>query len=358
MTRVLVAGATGYLGRFVAREFKERGDWVRVLARNPDKLRTPGPFLEPPIADLVDEVFVGEVTKPETLRGLCEGIDVVFSSIGITRQTERLSYMDVDYRGNRNLLDRAVEASVRKFIFNHVFHSHLLQSLEVIKAKEKFIGELRKTGMEYAIVCPTGLFNDMSEFLGMARKGTVYQIGDGQKKLNPIHGADLAKLCADPRWQPDRDSGRRTHHLHLSGNRRTRLRRAWDVAKDPTGASVDGEAPRLCPGVDQHKIPRHGSGYHDDHTDGLHCPFLRDSCPQGVLRGTGINDIDNNRWTIWGSWNQVQPTGLTYTRNKACWRIKSWRRNNQTVCPLAGSTSSPSTLTPTPCWRAQEHTKA
>jgi uncharacterized protein YbjT (DUF2867 family) len=102
MNRVLVAGATGYLGRFVAREFKQRGAWVRVLARNPDKLKTPGPFLEPAVAGLVDDVFVGQVTQPETLRGLCDGIEVVVSSIGITRQTDRASYMDVDYRGNRN----------------------------------------------------------------------------------------------------------------------------------------------------------------------------------------------------------------------------------------------------------------
>src|SRR5262245_33007818 len=75
MNPVLVAGATGYLGRFVAREFKRRGAWVRVLARNPDRLNTPGPFLEPAVAGLVDDVFVGEVTRPETLRGLCDGID-------------------------------------------------------------------------------------------------------------------------------------------------------------------------------------------------------------------------------------------------------------------------------------------
>ena len=115
MTKVLVAGATGYLGRFVAKEFKERGDWVRVLARNPDKLKSPGPFLEPAIHDLVDDMFVGEVTKPETLRGLCDGIEIVCSSIGVTRQTGA-SYMEVDYQGNKNLLDlcrRSLGAQVR-----------------------------------------------------------------------------------------------------------------------------------------------------------------------------------------------------------------------------------------------------
>jgi uncharacterized protein YbjT (DUF2867 family) len=91
MNRVLVAGATGYLGRLVVREFKRRGAWVRVVGQHPDKLKMQGPSLEPAIAGLVDGVFVGEVTQPETLRWLCDGIEVVFSSIGITRQTDKAS---------------------------------------------------------------------------------------------------------------------------------------------------------------------------------------------------------------------------------------------------------------------------
>jgi hypothetical protein len=62
------------------------------------RLKTPGPCLELAVAGLVDDVFVGQVTQPETLRGLCDGIEVVFSSIGITRQTGRVSYLEVDYR--------------------------------------------------------------------------------------------------------------------------------------------------------------------------------------------------------------------------------------------------------------------
>ncbi len=42
MQKVLVAGATGYLGRFVVHEFKRRGYWVRVLARNPKKIEQKG----------------------------------------------------------------------------------------------------------------------------------------------------------------------------------------------------------------------------------------------------------------------------------------------------------------------------
>jgi uncharacterized protein YbjT (DUF2867 family) len=205
MTRVLVAGATGYLGRFVAREFKERGDWVRVLARSPDKLSTRGPFLEPAIADLVDDVFVGEVTRPETLGGLCEGIEAVFSSIGITPQADKVSYMEVDYQGNKNLLDLALASSVRKFVFVHAFNAHLLLSLEEMRAKQRFVEELKHSGIAHAVVCPTGFLNDMSEFLKMAKRGTVYLIGDGLRRINPIHGADLAKVCAGAASGPQTD---------------------------------------------------------------------------------------------------------------------------------------------------------
>jgi uncharacterized protein YbjT (DUF2867 family) len=197
VTKVLVAGATGYLGKYVAREFKRRGYWVRALARTPDKLKVEGPFLEPAIADIPDDVFVGEATKPETLYGLCDGIEVVFSSIGITRQKDKLGYMDVDYQANKNILDLAVKSSVRKFIFIYGFNAHLLQALEPMRARHKFIEALRQTTLDYTVISPNGFFDDMSEFLRMAKRGTVYLIGEATNRINPIHGADLAKVCVD-----------------------------------------------------------------------------------------------------------------------------------------------------------------
>ena len=197
MRKVLVAGATGYLGRFVVQEFKERGYWVRALARNPEKLEQTGLFLEPAVIDQIDEVFVGEVTKPETLHGLCENIDIVFSSIGITRQKDKLTYRDVDYQGNRNILDIAVGTSVKKFIYVSVFNAHLYEYLEIVKAHEDFVGDLRGSGLEYAVIRPTGYFSDMSEFFKMAKSGRIYLIGNGENKINPIHGADLAVVCVD-----------------------------------------------------------------------------------------------------------------------------------------------------------------
>jgi uncharacterized protein YbjT (DUF2867 family) len=189
MKRVLVAGATGYLGRFVARELTSRGHVVRALCRSPQKLDD--------LRDELDEIVQGEVTQPETLTHVCDDIDVVFSSVGITRQKGPLTFKDVDYQGNKNLLQVARRAGVKKFIYVSALHGAELTHLDIVKAHEDFVAELKASGLDYTVVRPTGFFSDMEEVLEMARKGRVFLFGQGDCRVNPIHGADLAVRCAD-----------------------------------------------------------------------------------------------------------------------------------------------------------------
>ena len=189
MKRVLVAGATGYLGGFVAREVKARGHFVRALARSPEKLDH--------LQGSLDDIFEGEVTRPETLENVCAEIDVVFSSIGITRQRDGLTFRDVDYQGNKNLLDLALRAGVRKFVYVSGFNGPQLRHLDIIEAHEAFVDELQGSEIDFAVLRPTGYFSDMGEVFEMARKGRVWLIGSGENRVNAIHGADLAVRCVD-----------------------------------------------------------------------------------------------------------------------------------------------------------------
>jgi uncharacterized protein YbjT (DUF2867 family) len=186
---VLVAGATGYLGGFVAREFKRRGYFVRALARPSARRRG--------MEDEVDEVVVGEVTRPETVREICDGMDIVFSSIGVTKQKGKLTFRDVDYQGNKNLLAVAQRAGVEKFIYTSVFRGPSLLHLDIVRAHEDFVTVLQASGMAHTIIRPNGFFSDMGEYMKMARKGRLYLVGRGENRINPIHGADLAETCVD-----------------------------------------------------------------------------------------------------------------------------------------------------------------
>ncbi|GAA4300731.1 SDR family oxidoreductase [Compostibacter hankyongensis] len=187
MTRVLVAGATGYLGSHLCRELKKQHYFIRALARNTKKLQQ----LHIP----ADEVFKGEATGPATLSGCCAGIDVVISTLGITRQKDGLTYMDVDYQANMNLLREAQQGGVKKFVFIFIANAERLQHLKMIRAKQKFATALKSSGLDYCIIQPNGFFADMREFLTMAEKGRIYLFGKGNFRINPIHGADLAEAC-------------------------------------------------------------------------------------------------------------------------------------------------------------------
>ena len=187
MKKVLVAGATGYLGQFVVQALKEKGHWVRALGRSAEKLA--------PLEEYADELFIGEVTDPESLAGVCDGIDVVFSSVGITRQKDGLTYKDVDYQANSDLLSIAEASGVSKFMYVHVLNAGKLRRVAMIQAKQAFVDELQVSALKHVVVCPTGFFSDMEELLSMARSGRVFLFGDGSSQINPIHGADLAEVC-------------------------------------------------------------------------------------------------------------------------------------------------------------------
>ena len=189
MKKVLVAGSTGYLGRFVVKALKAKGYWVRALGRSEAKLE--------PVKAYADELFIGEVTDPDSLVGVCDGIDVVFSSVGITRQKDGLTYQDVDYQANKNLLSAAEKAGVAKFLYVHVLNADKMEHVAAVEAKQAFVNELEQSVLDHTVICPTGFFSDMEEFLTMARKGQVYLFGDGANRINPIHGADLAGVCVE-----------------------------------------------------------------------------------------------------------------------------------------------------------------
>ena len=181
--KILLAGATGYLGRFIAEELVEKGYDVKIVVRNKEKVNLKAQNLT---------ILEAQVTQPETLKGICNNVDMVISTVGITRQKDGLTYMDVDFQANANLIDEAKKRGVKKFIYISVLNGEKLRHLKICEAKEKLGDYLKVSGMDYCIIRPNGFFSDMEDFLKMAKTGKVYLFGDGKLKLNPIHGKDLA----------------------------------------------------------------------------------------------------------------------------------------------------------------------
>lgn len=189
MKKIAIAGSTGYLGKYLVKQLAEQEIESVALARNTNRLDE--------FSGSKIKIIEAEVTRAETLSGVFDGVDTLISTVGITRQKDGLTYMDVDYQANINLLREAEKAGVRKFIYVSVLNGDKLRNLKICEAKERFVDELKKSGLEYSIIRPNGFFSDMKDFLAMAKGGKVYLFGDGTLKLNPIHGEDLAKVVLE-----------------------------------------------------------------------------------------------------------------------------------------------------------------
>lgn len=191
MSKILLAGGTGYLGSYILSELLKKGFDTKIIVRNENKIDN----------SLKENknlsIIKAEITNPKSFEGSCKNIDVVISTVGITKQKDRLTYMAVDYQANLNLLNEAKKEGVKKFIYISVLNGEKLKNLAICNAKEKFVDELKDSGLEYCIVRPNGFFSDMTEFYKMAKKGRIYLFGNGKFKLNPIHGEDLAKECVN-----------------------------------------------------------------------------------------------------------------------------------------------------------------
>src|SRR3712207_6397085 len=98
--RVLVTGASGFLGRQLVTALLGRGDRVQVLVRPTSSL-----------GDLRGRVDVayGDVRDPGSLDAAVSGVDVVFPTAGmvstVAREHQRMFAVNVD--GTRNVLRAA-----------------------------------------------------------------------------------------------------------------------------------------------------------------------------------------------------------------------------------------------------------
>ncbi|WP_297976713.1 NAD(P)H-binding protein [uncultured Capnocytophaga sp.] len=189
--KILLAGATGYLGQYILAALLREEYPTRIVVRNKSKL-SPALLTHPLL-----EVVEAEVTQPDTLQGVCKGVHKVISTVGITRQKDGLTHEQVDFQANKNLLDEALREGVRKFIYVSVFKGEAMRHIAIGAAKERFVDALKASGLDYCIIRPSVFYSYMTLFFKMAKakKDEILLFGKGQYAMNPIHGEDLAEVC-------------------------------------------------------------------------------------------------------------------------------------------------------------------
>jgi len=154
--KVVLAGAFGNLGREILKSLIAAGH--EVIAADLKELPLEG--LEGKYS------FVSiDATNPESLKGLCDGAEVVITTMGLTGASTRVTSYDIDYRGNMNLYNECKSAGVKKFNYISVISCDQpgAEKVPMLHAKYMVEQEIKKEPMDYVIYRPTGYFYDIAK---------------------------------------------------------------------------------------------------------------------------------------------------------------------------------------------------
>jgi uncharacterized protein YbjT (DUF2867 family) len=145
---VLVAGASGSIGRLVVEEALRLGHTVRALLRSPDKARG---------IDARARVTIGDVTRPDTLRAAVDGVDAIVFTLG-SDGLGKTGAETVDYGGVRNVLGALGSRKVRIALMTAIgvtdrtgSYNRTTEAHDWKRRSERLV---RASGLPYTIVRP------------------------------------------------------------------------------------------------------------------------------------------------------------------------------------------------------------
>ena len=184
---IFLAGASRGVGREIANCLTAQQKQIKALLRTEEKRQElEGIGIKIALGDALNLKDVEQAILAE------ESIHTVISTIGgVPKDSER-----ADYLGNKNLIDAAVKAGVKKFILissigsGNSANAIPPQALETLKPvlieKEKAEKYLIDSGLNYTVIRPGGLKSEPATGNGI--------LTEDPRIAGTIHRADVAQL--------------------------------------------------------------------------------------------------------------------------------------------------------------------
>ncbi len=176
---ILVVGATGFLGAKVMYRLQQVPN---ITLKAMSRRANPAPSW-----------VQGDLMNPISLDAALHGVDVVVSTAnGYMKET-----IAADFAGNRNLIDAAVRAGVKKFVFLSIVSCD--QALDVPHFHAKKVAEdlVQASGMPFIFLRAPAFVDQADDYVAKGIKsGRFYGIGDRLTRWSYVLTDDLANYLA------------------------------------------------------------------------------------------------------------------------------------------------------------------
>ena len=185
--KLLVVGATGTLGRQVARHALDEDHEVRCLVRNPNKAI----FLKEWGAELVK----GDLCDKSTLTAALEGVDAVIDA-ATARITDNLSSKEVDWLGKVNLIQATKAAGIDRYIFFSILNCEKYPEVPLMDIKRCTELFLAESGLNYTVLQLAGFMQGLiSQYAIPILEDQIVWVSGEATPIAYMNTQDIAKFA-------------------------------------------------------------------------------------------------------------------------------------------------------------------
>jgi len=189
MKKVLITGATGFVGNAVIESLNRHGYVPYALVRKGSEGKLKHPTVE----------LYGDVLKPDTLKKAMHGMDAVIHLVGIIREqpSKWITFENMHTRASENVASAAEECGVKRFIHMSAngTRENAVSMYHITKCRGESAVMTKK--LDYTIFRPSLIFGQGDAFINMLadymKKTPVFSyFGDGSYPMQPVYVRDVA----------------------------------------------------------------------------------------------------------------------------------------------------------------------